>query len=148
MFCSIDQCHNRVWARRWCDKHYRRWRAHGDPEALFTGKPPAERFWEKVDLNGPVPSDPWIPLSMGCWLWVASLDRGGYGQFRVSTSPFDGPVRAHRFAYEQLVGPIPSDREIDHLCRVRHCVNPDHLEPVTHQANMIRYYARKVASNG
>jgi hypothetical protein len=45
---------------------------------------------------------------------------------------------AHRFAYELLVGPIPEDLELDHLCRVRHCVNPAHLEPVTHLENILR----------
>ena len=45
---------------------------------------------------------------------------------------------AHRIGYEQLVGPIPKGLELDHLCRVRHCVNPDHLEPVTHKENTLR----------
>jgi hypothetical protein len=45
---------------------------------------------------------------------------------------------AHRLFYEQLVGPIPDGLQLDHLCRVRHCVNPDHLEPVTQTANVLR----------
>ena len=58
----------------------------------------------------------------------------GYGQF------WDGTrlVRAHRFAYEQIVGPIPDGLQLDHLCRVRSCVNPAHLEPVTCQVNLLR----------
>ena len=70
----------------------------------------------------------------GCWIWQATTTPNGYGQFRV-----DGRmVYAHRFAYELLVGPIPEGLELDHLCRVRNCVNPAHMEPVTHAENMRR----------
>lgn len=71
----------------------------------------------------------------GCWLWQGSLATGpGYG--RVTTP--QGKVLAHRFVYERLVGPIPPGLTIDHLCRVRHCVNPAHLEPVTQHVNVHR----------
>ena len=81
-----------------------------------------DRFWSKVDTGGE------------CWLWLASLYPGGYGNF------WDGTrhVRAHRWAYERLVGPIPEGLQLDHLCRVRVCVNPDHLEPVTNRENIMR----------
>ena len=70
----------------------------------------------------------------GCWIWQSGTNAKGYGQFKV-----DGrAVRAHRFAYELLVGPIPDGLELDHLCRVRNCVNPAHLEPVTHTENVRR----------
>ena len=70
----------------------------------------------------------------GCWIWQSGTNADGYGLFRV-----DGRmVRAHRFAYELLVGPIPEGLELDHLCRVRNCVNPAHMEPVTHAENMRR----------
>lgn len=70
----------------------------------------------------------------GCHVWTASLDTHGYAQIS------DGAHRilAHRLAYEQSVGPIPEGLQIDHLCRVRHCVNPTHLEPVTQQENIRR----------
>jgi len=73
-----------------------------------------------------------------CWEWQGSLYKDGYGKmcFRV-----DGQVvtkRAHRAVYEYYRGPIPEDMEIDHLCRYRRCVNPAHLEPVTHLENMRR----------
>ncbi len=80
------------------------------------------RFWEKVA------EDP-----SGCWLWKACRD-DGYGKFGVGRSV----VLAHRLAYEALVGPIPEGMQIDHRCRVRHCVNPAHMEPVTHQENILR----------
>jgi len=71
----------------------------------------------------------------GCWLWVGALLRsGGYGAVRWN----GGAARAHRVAYEELVGRIPEELELDHLCRVRCCVNPEHLEPVTHAVNLLR----------
>ncbi|GAA3948015.1 HNH endonuclease signature motif containing protein [Microbacterium soli] len=70
----------------------------------------------------------------GCWIWAASLGGGGYGKFF-----FDGAYRsAHRWGWEALVGPIPTGLDLDHLCRNRRCVNPDHLEPVTHRENIRR----------
>jgi hypothetical protein len=69
----------------------------------------------------------------GCWLWTASL-RGGYGQVRFGPST----RAAHVVVFEQLVGAVPDGMELDHLCRIRHCVNPDHVEPVTHRENVLR----------
>lgn len=82
-----------------------------------------ERFWPKVDKSG------------DCWLWTASK-RNGYGQLGLWK---EGRVEyAHRIAYELLVGPIPDGLVIDHLCRVRHCVNPAHMELVTRGENVRR----------
>lgn len=75
----------------------------------------------------------------GCWLWTGTLDGKGYGTIGVKRS--DGTWRtakAHRVSYETHVGPIPDGLELDHLCRVRRCVRPDHLEPVTSQVNTLR----------
>jgi hypothetical protein len=69
-----------------------------------------------------------------CWEWTAARKNGGYGSFAIGR----GNVYAHRFAYEMLVGPIPGGLELDHLCRNRGCANPDHLEPVTRQINVLR----------
>lgn len=69
-----------------------------------------------------------------CWNWNGTKSRKGYGRFS-----FQGRgVSAHRFAYSEFVGPIPEDLELDHLCRNRACVNPAHLEPVTHKVNVLR----------
>lgn len=81
------------------------------------------RFWSKVALANP----------NDCWNWTAGLF-DGYGEFRLNATM----VRAHRLAYEILIGPIPNALTIDHLCRNRKCVNPFHLEPVTHKENILR----------
>jgi len=72
----------------------------------------------------------------GCWIWHAGTSRGGYGKFWDPRRY--GHMAAHRFSYETAVGPIPDGLQIDHLCRVRACVNPDHLEPVTQRENILR----------
>lgn len=69
-----------------------------------------------------------------CWLWTASKSHGGYGRFKVGKRM----APAHRFSYEMIKGPIPSGLFLDHLCRVRACVNPDHLEVVTGRENTLR----------
>lgn len=86
-----------------------------------------DRFWPKVDKRGPDE----------CWLWTASTTTSGYGYISRGRRG-EGKVHAHRVAYELLVGPIPEGLELDHLCRTRACVNPQHLEPVTHRENMRR----------
>jgi len=70
-----------------------------------------------------------------CWLWPGYIRADGYGTCRYRDKP--GSL-VHRAAYEELVGPIPSGMEIDHLCRVRHCFNPKHLQPVTPKTNSHR----------
>ncbi len=74
----------------------------------------------------------------GCWLWIAHKNDHGYGIIKTSGTHNRKLLRAHRVAYEMFVGPIPEGLELDHLCRVRHCVNPDHLEPVTTRENLLR----------
>ena len=71
----------------------------------------------------------------GCWLWTGNISGGtGYGGINYKNRQ----QGAHRVVYELLVGPIPDGLELDHLCRVRRCVNPGHLEPVTHRENALR----------
>lgn len=83
-----------------------------------------ERFWSKVE---PEPNT-------GCWLWSGSYYVNGYGAFGIGR----GPRLAHRVSYMALAGDIPPRLHLDHLCRVRGCVNPDHLEPVTCRTNLLR----------
>lgn len=85
----------------------------------------------------------------GCWIWMASDDGKGYGQFSIKGKP----CKAHHFAYEYFKGPLPLGLMPDHLCRVRLCANPDHLEAVTNKVNVLRgnghtaRNARKIACN-
>lgn len=83
-----------------------------------------ERFWAKVDKQ-----------SNGCWLWTAYCQPNGYGWFYAGP---DISHAAHRFSFELLVGPVSEGLDLDHLCRVRSCVNPAHLEPVTRRENLLR----------
>jgi len=92
-------------------------------------------------MNGPVPE--YAPSLGPCWIWTAAKNPTGYGVLymysrQATGKPFSTHEYAHRFAYEIGKGPIPVGLELDHLCRVRECVNWNHLEPVTHQINALR----------
>jgi len=74
-----------------------------------------------------------------CWLYRGTTDSHGYGRIRVG-SLSDGTRKwelVHRLTYKSMCGPIPPDRELDHLCRVRHCARPSHLRIVTHRENLL-----------
>ncbi len=89
--------------------------------------PLSERLWRKVQV-GP-----------GCWLWLGAINSDGYPVL------WDGKrlTYAHRIAYEMVVGPIPDGFDVDHTCYTRSCVNPAHLDAVTHKVNVRRAFARK-----
>jgi len=87
-----------------------------------------ERFWEKVEKTDT------------CWLWTGSVTKsGGYGQLSIHNRP----VRAHRFAYELIVGPIPEGLRVCHHCDVPRCVRPDHLFLGTAKDNTRDMMAKK-----
>ncbi|SRR5229473_1887956 len=99
-------------------------------------------FWEKVDKNGPIPET--NPKLGACWLWNGKIDRYGYGKFSVKRKM----ESAHRVAYQVTVGPIAKGLTADHLCRVRRCIRPSHIEPVTNRENVLRgdtFPARQLA---
>lgn len=89
------------------------------------------KFWKKVNKNGPVSE--YRPDLGQCWLWTGGKKGKGYGVFSFMRG--FGSVMAHRVSYELAKGPIPAELEIDHLCMVKPCVNPDHLEAVTSEEN-------------
>lgn len=91
-----------------------------DKGCVLTGRS-LRRFQYKVDANN-------------CWVWQKAISSTGYGSFY-----YDGRVqRAHRISYMHYVGPIPDNLVLDHLCRNKACVNPAHLEVVTHKTNVLR----------
>lgn len=125
--CAVEGCGSKpINVRGWCGMHYQRWRTYGDP--IVTKRPNLvigtveERFWSKVDKTGE------------CWEWTAA-SADGYGRFGIEGKSVQ---RAHRVAYELLVGPIPESLVLDHLCRNTGCVNPAHLDPVTQNENVRR----------
>lgn len=91
-----------------------------------------ERFWSKVNKQ----------TDSGCWKWTAFIYQG-YGRFRIGR----GIVQAHRWAWEQVHGPVPEGLELDHLCRNTACVNPDHIEAVTHRENALRGFHPNVQTH-
>lgn len=93
---------------------------------------PRERFWAKVDKNGPIPE--YAPHLGPCWIWTSCDDGHSYGAFHLNGNA----VKAHRYSYELAGGTLIDGLELDHLCRVTMCVNPDHLEQVTGRVNMLR----------
>lgn len=113
--CTVDGCNRPNKSLGLCQRHYQWQYRHGSVE-----DPRETRFWANVDKDAGAP----------CWLWTGSLNSDGYGRF-------NGKL-AHRRTYLEVVGPIPDGLVLDHLCRVRNCVNPDHLEPVTQRENMRR----------
>ena len=127
--CSIPDCGRPRHARGWCIGHYQRWRTTGTPGGPIPSRDPEVRFWSKVDKRPD-----------GCWLWAGNTTgTTGYGRFHIAGRM----VVAHRWSWEQEHGPVPDGLVLDHLCRTRLCVNPDHLEPVTNRENVLRGIAAR-----
>lgn len=127
--CSVEGCAKQVMnlRRQLCAAHYARCMRYGSPTAQPV--PEADqRFWIRVNKQA----------AHECWLWTGNTTGGTkthpYGRLSI-----DGVHKlAHRYAYELLVGPIPEGMELDHRCRRTLCVNPAHLDPVTHKENTLR----------
>ena len=121
--CSIESCDNKIAARTWCIKHYRRWRRTGDP--TNPGKypiysTPEESFAARTERRG------------DCLIWTGAKGKDGYGRIRI-----DGRlVQAHRFAWEKVNGKIPDGMLIDHAnhCSIL-CCNVEHLRLATPKQN-------------
>lgn len=131
--CSFPDCGKPLKTRGLCQPHYKQlWRG----EALRPLAPPRgsvslqDRLWQKVEKTET------------CWLWTGSGNGHGYGQIGQGDRKF----YVHRLAYEWLVGPIAEGMQVDHLCMVRRCVNPDHMEIVTPKVNANRGYGQCVTA--
>lgn len=117
--CSEQDCITPTHARGLCKSHY------GKRATLGTLPPRSsatleERFWAKVKKTGT------------CWLWTGHVSKSGYGRFRVKGYA----ESAHRVSYEISIGAIPEGLDVDHVCRQKSCVNPDHLRAATRKQNM------------
>lgn len=141
--CSIDGCGRTANVRGWCYSHHRRWKVYGDPLAgppirSYSDRLPStstveDRFWAKVQIP---------PNPLDCWLWTAAPNPGnGYGVLQLGKRKRE---YAHRVSYELSMGSIPDALEIDHLCHVRLCVNPLHLQAVPASVNVKRQPRRQV----
>lgn len=118
--CTFDGCGNEAKSLGLCKSHYMQYRRTGILKPLRLVGNPVERFWSKVDSSGEH------------WIWTPGpKDSNGYGQFSIGTKK----IYPHRFSYEIHKGEIPSGLEIDHECRIRLCVRPEHLRAVTRSVN-------------
>lgn len=163
ILCAVDGCTQSKSSKGWCAKHYQRWVRHGDPlgNPIFNydrATPDTsieDRFWSKVDKNGPVPIN---RADLGsCWIWTRALTSAGYGAFNLPQ--VDDRRRqdfAHIWSWKRYIGPIPKGYHLDHLCHTvdleycdlgdncphRACVNYEaHLELVTPGENTMRSHS-------
>lgn len=135
--CSFPGCGRKHNSRGLCSPHGAMQRQGLELRPLQgrTGpieRPALDRFADLVALRDD-----------GCLMWVGGKTLGGYGVFAVDASHESKKAMAHRWSYEHHSGDIPPDLDLDHLCRNRACVNPEHLEPVTRQENIRRAAAIK-----
>lgn len=126
--CCVEGCQRKLIARGMCTRHYGFLVRNGSPTRVLRpwGATIEQRFWAKVEKTE------------ACWLWTGAKSHG-YGNFYLSLGGGKyKQVQAHRWAYEAVTGPIPDGLVLDHLCRVKRCVNPRHLEPVPQRVNVLR----------
>lgn len=126
--CKIDKPLQEFYEDRRVKKDGRRSKCI---ECLCNGRPP-----------GPIPMNPLTRYKIdknGCWIWQGSETRTGYGGIKWNGKS----TVAHRVIYTLIKGEIPKGLFLDHLCNVKKCVNPDHLEPVTHRENIQRAWNRQ-----
>lgn len=122
--CSIGSCTVRAIARGLCNPHYKAAKRAGElPPKLDPIVRTQRTFWSRV------------VKTEHCWEWRGYVSRYGYGQFAFSPGKTH---RAHKLAWEWQNGPVPNGLVLDHLCRNRACVRPEHLEPVTPRTNALR----------
>ena len=134
--CIAPGCDRVIKARGLCNGHYTRLRIHGDigSEPLRNRAPKAPgaaTLAQRLRILSNVDS------SSGCWIWQAYCDAAGYGYLTIGGKN----RRAHRVSFEEFRGPIPDGLQLDHLCRNRGCINPDHLEAVTADENNRRSHS-------
>lgn len=135
--CSEIGCEKPTVARGMCSTHWMRWRRAKGSEFTSRYGDPVQLFWEKVDQRG----------ADECWAWQAHIDTNGYGTYN-ATHEGVRYTKAHRFSYALEHGEVDESLDLDHTCHDpetckppclhRRCVNPRHLEAVSHRENMAR----------
>lgn len=123
--CSLEGCDKACYCKGLCTRHYGKLRRHGSTD---------DRLGDSASLAVRIKRSVVIDEETGCWMWQGGLRGGGYGRLSVH----DRSAPAHRVSFEVFRHPIPDGRVLDHLCRVRSCVNPWHLEVVTQHENTMR----------
>lgn len=131
--CTHPGCGRTYYARGYCNGHYKRMAKGSEMSAPFVVRGNDDsRFWSKVAKGA------------DCWRWTGAPNAQGYGAIS-----YGGKRRtAHRVSYEMNVGPIPDGMQIDHACRERLCVNPDHLRIVTDGENKQNLAAYATSKSG
>lgn len=105
---------------------------------VYPARPAEDRFWEKVNKEGPV-----IIAKLGpCWMWTAAADRWGYGRFALDPKT-KSSAPAFRVAFEWENGPLAPGMQADHLCHNTLCVRPSHMEAVTAFENNSRAHKKR-----
>lgn len=124
--CKVEECDRQADSLEFCRRHYMRFHRYGS----------AEDRPRRVDVGGPLERfiAKRIVQEDGCWGWKGAVNGSGYSLLVLNGKS----IRAHRWSYENWVGPIPEGFHIDHLCRNRYCTNPEHLEAVSHRENLLR----------
>lgn len=125
--CIVESCKRGRFSGDLCASHYEQKRKGKSFTHLIRSLTAEERFWRYVNKTNT------------CWLWTKYKDIKGYGKFRVNK---DILVVAHRYSFELVNGiKLPNHIHLDHLCRNKSCVNPEHLEMVTMDKNLDRMLA-------
>lgn len=122
--CTFDGCTKKLDARGLCNGHYYQWRSGRQLQplrgrSLTAGMSFDQRFWFQVNKGA------------NCWIWSGTLDGGGYGYISRGGKYFG----AHRISFELAGGELRPGMVVDHTCHTPACVNPDHLQAVTHKQN-------------
>ena len=141
--CGLEGCDRPHKGRGLCDMHIQRLRRTGTTASPVMSL--AERFWSKVNKNGPVPEQ--TPELGQCWVWTATTNEHGYGVMRPEGQRTGPPVKAHRVSLE-LDGRPPGDKFALHACDNPPCVRPSHLRVGTHTENMYDRALRERTNRG